>query len=108
MAQIQMTRRAPVTASSWWRVLLVGVLFYFATLFALGLTGNPVLFPTVGLVGSFMIPVAYVAFFYDRRNESHLTVPKIAQSFIYGGLIGVLAASLLEPFFIRQLDLTTA
>ena len=47
-------------------------------------------------------------FFYDRRFLSRLTVPAIAQGFIYGGLFGVLAASLLEPLFIRRLDFTTA
>lgn len=94
--------------NSWWRVLLVGFFFYFASLAALILTGNPVLFPTVVMVGSFMIPITYVAFFYDRRHLSKLTVPAIAQGFIYGGLFGVLAASVLEPIFIRQLDFVTA
>lgn len=95
-------------ANSWWHVLLIGLLFYFLSLAAMVLTGNPILFPTVVMVGSFMIPVTYVAFFYDRRHLSRLTVPAIAQGFIYGGLIGVLAASLLEPLFIRQLDFVTA
>jgi RsiW-degrading membrane proteinase PrsW (M82 family) len=111
MGQIQETSlmpSVPVRTNSWWRVLLIGFLFYFATLFALILTGNPVLFPTVVMVGSFMIPVTYVAFFYDRRYLSRLTVPAIAQGFIYGGLIGVLAASLLEPLFIHRLNFTTA
>ncbi|HEX9386791.1 MAG TPA: PrsW family glutamic-type intramembrane protease, partial [Anaerolineales bacterium] len=111
MGQIQetgLTRVAPTKVNSWWRVLLIGFFFYLATLVALILTRNPVLFPTVVLVGSFMIPVAYVAFFYDRRQQSRLTVPMIARSFIYGGLFGVLAASLLEPLFIRRLDIVTA
>lgn len=106
--EASLMQSAPVRASSWWRVLLIGLLFYFATLVALILTGNPVLFPTVVMVGSFMIPVTYVAFFYDRRYLSRLTVPTIAKGFIYGGLIGVLAASLLEPLFIRRLDFVTA
>ena len=111
MGQIQDTRSiqsAPTSTSSWWRVLLTGFLFYMATLSALILTRNPILFPTVVMVGSFMIPITYVAFFYDRRHLSRLTVPKIAQGFIYGGLLGVLAASLLEPLFIRRLDFATA
>ena len=107
MEQIQMAPSLPVT-NSWWRVLLAGFLFYFATLVALGVTGNPVLFPTVGIVGSFMIPITYVAFFYDRRHLSHLTVPTVAGAFIYGGLFGVIAASLLEPLFVSSLDLATA
>jgi RsiW-degrading membrane proteinase PrsW (M82 family) len=111
MAQIQDTRlmqSTPAGTSSWWRVLLTGLLFYVTTLGALILTRNPILFPTVVMVGSFMIPITYVAFFYDRRHLSRLTVPKIAQGFIYGGLLGVLAASLLEPLFIRRLDFATA
>lgn len=111
MGQLQETswmQNAPVKTNSWWRVLLIGALFYFATLIALIFTGNPVLFPTVVMVGSFMIPITYVAFFYDRRYLSRLTVPAIAQGFIYGGLFGVLAASLLEPLFIQRLDFGTA
>ena len=50
-------RSAPKVKNSWWRVLLIGLLFYFLSLVALVLTNNPVLFPTVVMVGSFMIPV---------------------------------------------------
>ena len=106
--EVSMTPNTPKIVNSWWRVLLIGLLFYIASLIALVLTSNPVLFPTVVMIGSFMIPVTYVAFFYDRRHLSRLTVPAIAQGFIYGGLIGVLAASVLEPLFIRQLDFVTA
>lgn len=111
MSQIQetgLTRTTPVSSSSWWRVLLIGFFFYFATLVALILTRNPNLFPTVVMVGSFMIPVTYVSFFYDHRHLSRLTVPAIARAFIYGGLLGVIAASILEPLFVRHLDFATA
>ena len=111
MGQFQetgLTQTVPVKSSSWWRVLLIGFFFYLATLVALVLTRNPILFPTVVMVGSFMIPVAYVAFFYDRRHLSRLTAPILTQGFIYGGLFGVIAASILEPLFIRHLDFATA
>ena len=85
-------------------MLLTALLFYFVGLVVLTLTSNPNLFPTVVLLGSFMVPVAYVAFFYDRRHLSRLTLPTITMSFVYGGLLGVFAASLLEPIFIRGLD----
>jgi len=94
-----------VKHNSWWRVLLFGLVFYFVSLFLLILTGNPNLFPTVVLVGTFLIPVTYVAFFYDRRHLSRLTVPAVVQGFVYGGLLGVLAASVLEPILIRSLNL---
>lgn len=106
--EIDLTQGVGKIKNSWWRVLLIGFLFYFLFLVALLLTNNPILFPTVVMVGSFMIPVTYVAFFYDRRRLSRLTVPSIAQGFIYGGLIGVLAASILEPLFIQKLDFVTA
>jgi RsiW-degrading membrane proteinase PrsW (M82 family) len=106
--EIDLTQSVGKIKNSWWRVLLIGFLFYFLFLVALLLTNNPILFPTVVMVGSFMIPVTYVAFFYDRRRLSRLTVPSIAQGFIYGGLIGVLAASILEPLFIQKLDFVTA
>jgi RsiW-degrading membrane proteinase PrsW (M82 family) len=106
--EIDLTQGVGKIRNSWWRVLLIGFLFYFLFLVALLLTNNPILFPTVVMVGSFMIPVTYVAFFYDRRRLSRLTVPSIAQGFIYGGLIGVLAASILEPLFIQKLDFVTA
>lgn len=95
-------------AISWWRVLLTALLFYVLMLGALILTGNPNLFPTVVLLGSFMVPAAYVTFFYDHRHLSRLTLPTTALSFFYGGILGVLAASILEPLFVRHLSFSTA
>jgi protease PrsW len=96
---------------AWWQVLLTTFLFYVLALAALVITGNPNLFPTVVLLGSFMIPAAYVAFFYERRHLSRLTMPTTIRSFVYGGLLGVIAASILEPILIRHpshLTLSTA
>ncbi len=92
----------------WWRVLLSAFAFYVLGLIILSLTGNPNLFPTVVLLGSFMVPATFVAFLYDHRHLSRLTVTVTALSFIYGGVLGVFAASVLEPLFIRRLDFLTA
>jgi protease PrsW len=102
---VEMIPTTPKKANSWWRVLLLGLAFYFAGLILLILTSNPNLFPTVVLVGSSLIPVTYVAFFYDRRHWSRLTIPAVAQGFVYGGLLGVLSASLLEPLLVRTLSI---
>jgi len=90
---------------SWLRVLLIGVLLYVVGIVVLVLTGNPNLFPTVVMVGNFLGPVVFVAFFYERRELSQLSMPTTALGFLYGGLLGVLAASILEPVFIRQISL---
>jgi RsiW-degrading membrane proteinase PrsW (M82 family) len=94
--------------SSWWKVLLIGAAFYIAGLGALILTGNANLFPTVVLVGSFLVPVTYVAFFYEHRHLSQLSMSTTAMSLVYGGLLGVSAASILEPIFVQKLDVVTA
>ena len=94
-------------ANSWWRVLLTGLFLYIIGLAILIVTGNPVLFPTVVLLGNFMTPAAYVAFFYERRHLSKLTLPTTALTFFYGGVLGVFAASLLEPIFIEGAGLST-
>lgn len=88
---------------SWWRILLSAFLFYLLSLGALLLTHNPNLFPTVVLLGVFMLPAAYAAFFYDHRRLSLLSAGAVARSFLYGGLLGVIAASILEPLFIHRL-----
>ena len=93
-----------VRHSTWLRVLFTAAIFYFFLLIALLLTGNPNLFPTVVLVGSFMVPVAYVAFIYEHRHFSTVKMPTVSLTFFYGGLLGILAASLLEPIFIGQLN----
>jgi RsiW-degrading membrane proteinase PrsW (M82 family) len=94
-------------AFGWFKVLLAGGLFYFASLIILIITGNPNLFPTVVLIGNFLVPVAYVAFFYERRHISLLNMPITAYTFLYGGLIGVLASSILEPIFVRPMNPTS-
>jgi RsiW-degrading membrane proteinase PrsW (M82 family) len=95
-------------SSAWWKVLLVGAVFYVISLGALILTSNPNLFPTVVMIGSFLVPVTYVAFFYEHRHLSKLTMSTTAMSLIYGGLLGVIAASILEPIFVQKLDIATA
>jgi RsiW-degrading membrane proteinase PrsW (M82 family) len=107
MEQVHVSHQ-PKRLNSWWRVLLTGLLFYLIGLITLVLTSNPNLFPTVVMIGNFLIPITYVTFFYERRHQSRLTLPDLAKGFVYGGFLGVIAASILEPLFIRRLDFLTA
>ncbi len=93
------------SARGWLRVLGVGALAYFLGILILVLTSNPVLFPTVVMIGSFTVPVAYVSFFYERRHLSTLKMPATAMSFLYGGILGVFGAAVLEPILIGELTL---
>lgn len=88
----------------WWRVLLTGLLAYFVGIAVLVLTANPIIFPTVVMIGCFTVPVTYVAFFYERRHLSQLNMPTTARSFLYGGVLGVFSSALLEPLLIHELN----
>jgi RsiW-degrading membrane proteinase PrsW (M82 family) len=46
------------------------------------------------------VPVVFVLFLYDHQHLSALTPATIAQSFVVGGMLGVLGASVLEPLLI--------
>jgi RsiW-degrading membrane proteinase PrsW (M82 family) len=94
-------------ANAWLKVLVTGLLLYIVSVVLLVVTLNPNLFPTVIMIGSFLVPVTYVTFFYERRHLSQLSISTTLIGFVLGGILGVLAASLLEPIFIRQMDIAS-
>ncbi|WP_292467018.1 PrsW family intramembrane metalloprotease [Methanolobus sp.] len=87
---------------SWLKVFSGGLLLYIFGVFALAVTRNSNIFPTVVMLGNFLVPITYVAFFYQRRHLSKLDLPTTAWAFFYGGMLGVLAAATLEPIFLSQ------
>ncbi len=93
----------PRWRSSWGDTLIGALALYAAGVFALELTHNIKLFPAVALIGSFMVPVTFVVFLYNHRHLSRLTLPVVAEAFFYGGILGVLAASIIEPVFVGPL-----
>jgi RsiW-degrading membrane proteinase PrsW (M82 family) len=106
MAQNVMMRAAPVTRRPrhWLRALWIGAVMFVLTTVVMFLTGNPNLYPTVILIGNFLIPVVFVTFLYDHQHLSSLTLPTIAQSFLIGGLLGTLGAAVLEPLLVPAID----
>lgn len=48
------------------------------------------------LLGSFVVPVAFVAWTFEHWRDELITTELIASAFIVGGLLGVLGASVLE------------
>jgi RsiW-degrading membrane proteinase PrsW (M82 family) len=99
----------------WLRVLGVGIVLFILATVIMYLTGNLNLYPTVILIGNFLVPVVFVAFLYDYQHISSLTPETIAKSFCLGGILGVLGASILETLFIpvpadlnKELPLTSA
>ena len=108
MGTAEIAGRVSSSTSSWLRILLLGLGLFVLAVFVFALTGNPNLFPTVALIGNFVVPVSYVAFFYERRHMSQVTMVSTARAFFYGGVLGVFAAAVLEPVFIRGLTFLSA
>ncbi len=96
MAQNVQTESTPRRGRGWLRALLIGLGLFIATAIVLLLTGNPNLYPTVILIGNFLVPVVFVAFLYDHQHISSLSLDTVAASFCIGGVLGVLGAAILE------------
>ena len=94
------TQHPPRRGRGWLRTLLIGLGLFVVTTIVMLLTGNPNLYPTVILIGNFLVPVVFVAFLYDHQHISSLSLDTVATSFCIGGVLGVLGASILESFLV--------
>ena len=92
--------RRPPTRLSWVRVFVVGLAMWLATVVVAFATANSNLIPTIILLGSFLTPVTFVTYAFGRADEV-ITTQRIFSAFVYGGLLGVLGASVLESAFLR-------
>lgn len=82
----------------WWNVLATGLVLWIASVLVTALTGNLTMIPTVVLLGSFLVPVTAVVWYLDHYESPVVTPRVIFSTFIVGGVLGVLAASLLESW----------
>jgi len=85
----------------WLRIFMTGFVLWLATVAVTGWTENPNLVPTVVLFGSFLVPVTFVVWAYERGRSPVVTVELLFKAFVIGGVLGVLGASLLENWLIR-------
>jgi protease PrsW len=93
--------RRPPTGPHWVRIFVVGLVLWSATVLVTFATENSNLIPTIILLGSFLTPITFVTYAFARADEV-ITAQRIFSAFIYGGLLGVLGASVLESAFLRQ------
>ncbi len=98
----QSIQKRPQGSWSWQHVLLTGLALFLVTTLLLFLTGNPNLYPTVILIGNFLVPVVFVVFLYEHQHLSTLTPYSVAICFCAGGVLGLLGAALLEPLFVPK------
>jgi RsiW-degrading membrane proteinase PrsW (M82 family) len=89
--------RAQVLAAlqrPWLLTLLMGTLLFVVLTRVTIDTQNINLVPSVIVLGSFLIPVAFVMYVYERATE--VPLPVVLGCFVTGGILGVTAASVLE------------
>jgi protease PrsW len=85
----------------WRRVFLTGFALWLLTVVVTFVTGNPNLIPTLVLLGSFLIPVTFVLWAFTKRHSGEVTAELLFSTFVTGGVLGVLAASLLETYLLH-------
>jgi RsiW-degrading membrane proteinase PrsW (M82 family) len=95
------TTRAGHARRPWLRVFLSGLMLWVLTVVVTFITGNPTLVPTLVLLGSFLVPVTFVFWAFERRDTGEIDAPLILNTFITGGVLGVLAASVLEAYLLH-------
>jgi RsiW-degrading membrane proteinase PrsW (M82 family) len=91
----------------WLRVFVVGLLLWVASVVVTFLTENTNLVPTVILLGSFLVPVTFVVYAFQHYADQVVTTQRIFAAFVYGGVLGVLGASVLEAAFLKRPSVAT-
>lgn len=85
----------------WRRFFLTGFALWLLTVVVTFATGNPNLIPTLVLLGSFLVPVTFVLWAFTKRHSGEVTAELLFSTFVTGGVLGVLAASLLESYLLH-------
>ena len=84
----------------WMTCLVVGILLWLGSLIITDVTNDPILIPTVILLGSFVVPLTVVVFALSRERADRLPPIVMFLGFIAGGTIGVLCSALLETYYL--------
>ena len=80
---------------------MTGFVLWVAAIVATLLTANPRLVPTLVLLGSFLVPVSFVAWAFEHWRDEHVTTELVVRAFVVGGLLGVLGSAVLETYLLR-------
>src|SRR4029077_16001610 len=92
----------PAGVPSWKQVFITGLVLWFASVIVTALTDNLNMIPTVILLGSFLVPATAVVWYLDHYHSPEMTLVVVFKAFIVGGVLGVLAASLLESWLLSE------
>jgi protease PrsW len=88
---------------AWLVILVLGVALFLLVGNALVVTQNPNFVPSLILIGAAVVPAAFVAFLWGRQLSFGVSGTVLAVTALIGGVIGVVAAGLLEWDTLRDL-----
>ncbi|MGD1119758.1 MAG: PrsW family intramembrane metalloprotease [Dehalococcoidales bacterium] len=97
----------------WLQILLIGIVLFALADASLRFSNDVLYFPTIMMIGAFLIPIVFIAFFYqqenlfDRNIHGSSIVPTLMLCALLGGLIGTLAAGSLESKTLTSNSLLT-
>lgn len=92
----------PSGLPGWRTVFGIGFVLWLASVLVTGLTGIMTMIPTVILLGSFLVPVTVVFWYLDHYQSAELSPWRVLSAFVVGGVLGVLAASVLEAWLLSD------
>jgi RsiW-degrading membrane proteinase PrsW (M82 family) len=87
----------------WLRVFVGGLVLLFLVERTLVATSNPNFFPSVILLGAFLVPVTILAYLYETFADWEVPLPALAVCFLWGGALGTVIAGTLEYDLARSL-----
>ena len=87
----------------WLRVFVGGLVLLFLLERALVTTSNPNFFPSVILLGAFLVPVTVLAYLYEAFADWEVPLPALAVCFLWGGALATVIAGTLEYDVARSL-----
>ena len=94
-------RRSKHRRGIWTKIFGWGLLLWVLSAVVTYATANVLLVPTLVLLGSFLVPVTFAAWAFERGRSDEITTQLLFQTFVVGGVLGVLAASLAESYLLR-------
>ncbi|MDX6253593.1 MAG: protease PrsW [Kribbellaceae bacterium] len=98
-----MTAQQVMRRWAWLGTFVIGSGLYLLVLGVVTDTGNPNLVPTMILLGALVVPLTFVLFADGRSGRWLIDGPTLGGSLLFGGVVGVVVAGLLEYDAVRKL-----
>ncbi len=85
------------------RILILGTAFFALAFAAVEHTDDRTYIPLMIVGGAVVVPAAFVSYIYEREPGRDIPVQPVIFCFLWGGIIGVTIASILEYATLRGL-----